>query len=132
MATILVTGGAGYIGSVITERLVRRGDTPIVLDNLSQGHRGAVPPGVEVVHADLADRPAVEQLFTRHTPEAVMHMAAVSLVGDSVRQPVRYYRENVANLLPLLEIMERAGCGRIVFSSSAAVYGEPAESPIPS
>jgi UDP-glucose 4-epimerase len=130
LAQILVTGGAGYIGSVITERLARRGDQPIVLDNFSQGHRQALPPGIEVVKDDLGETPAVEQIFGRHAIEAVVHMAAVSLVGESVRQPVRYYRENVANLLSLLEIMSRAGCRRIVFSSTAAVYGEPAQVPI--
>jgi UDP-glucose 4-epimerase len=130
LAKILVTGGAGYIGSVITERLLERGDTPIVLDNFSQGHRDAVPPGVEVVEADLAEPLAVEQLFSRHVIEAVVHMAAISLVGESVRQPLKYYRENVSHLLPLLDIMLRSGCRRIIFSSTAAVYGEPAEGPI--
>jgi UDP-glucose 4-epimerase len=130
LAIILVTGGAGYIGSVITERLLQRGDTPIVFDNFSQGHRDALPPGVEIVQADLGDVPAVEQVFREHRIEAVVHMAAVSLVGDSVRQPLRYYRENVAHLLPLVDVMLRSGCGRLVLSSSAAVYGEPAEVPI--
>jgi len=127
---VLVTGGAGYIGSVITERLVERGDVAVVLDNFSQGHREALPPGVEVVQADLADGAALGAVFGSGAIEAVVHMAAVSIVGDSVRQPVRYYRENVANLLPLLDAMTRAGCRRIVFSSSAAVYGDPAEVPI--
>ena len=127
---VLVTGGAGYIGSVITERLLERGDVPIVLDNFSQGHRGAIPPGVDVVQADLADEAALATVFAGGAIDAVVHMAAVSIVSDSVRQPLRYYRENVANLLPFLEAMTRAGCRRIVFSSSAAVYGEPAEIPI--
>jgi UDP-glucose 4-epimerase len=130
LAKVLVTGGAGYIGSVITARLLHRGDTPIVLDNFHQGHCGALPPDVDVVQADLAETLAVERVFHQHAIEAVVHMAAVSLVGDSVRNPVRYYRENVANLLPLLEIMWRAGCRRLVLSSTAAVYGEPVESPI--
>jgi UDP-glucose 4-epimerase len=127
---VLVTGGAGYIGSVITERLLERGDVPVVLDNFYQGHRGAIPPGVEIVQADLGELSALEQVFHGGTIEAVVHMAAVSIVGESVRQPVRYYRENVGKLLPLLEAMTRAGCRRMVFSSSAAVYGEPAEVPI--
>lgn len=130
MAVILVTGAAGYIGSVITERLLARGDTPLALENFSQGHWDALPPGIEVVQADLADGHAVEQVFARHPIEAVMHMAAVSLVGESVRQPARYYQQNVANLLPLLEAMQRHGCRRIVLSSTAAVYGEPAQVPI--
>jgi len=127
---ILVTGGAGYIGSVITERLVERGDTPVVLDNFYQGHREALPAQVQLVQADLADLQALERVFRGGQMEAVMHLAAVSVVGDSVREPVRYYRENVGNLLPLLEAMERGGCRRMVFSSSAAVYGEPTEIPI--
>ena len=127
---VLVTGGAGYIGSVICERLIERGDVPVVLDNFSQGHREALPPGVEVVQADLADEGALGSVFHGGAIEAVVHMAAISIVGESVRQPLRYYRENVANLLPFLDTMTRAGCRRIVFSSSAAVYGEPAEIPI--
>ena len=123
---VLVTGGAGYIGSVISERLIERGDVPVVLDNFSQGHREALPPGVEVVQADLADEGALGSVFHGGAIEAVVHMAAISIVGESVRQPLRYYRENVANLLPFLDTMTRAGCRRIVFSSSAAVYGEPA------
>ena len=130
MATILVTGAAGYIGSVITERLAARGDTPVALDDFSSGHWDALPPGVEVVQADLSDAHAVEQVFARQAIEAVVHMAAVSLVGDSVRHPVRYYQQNVANLLPLLDVMQRHGCRRMVFSSTAAVYGEPAQVPI--
>lgn len=127
---VLITGGAGYIGSVITERLLGRGDVPVVLDNLSQGHLGALPPKVEVVRADLSDVRALANVFRGGAIEAVVHMAAVSIVGESVREPLRYYRENVANLLPFLDAMTRAGCRRIVFSSSAAVYGEPAEVPI--
>jgi UDP-glucose 4-epimerase len=130
LPTILVTGAAGYIGSVITERLVARGDTPVALDDFSQGHWDALPPGVEVVQADLCDAQAVEQVFAQHAIEAVVHMAAVSLVADSVRNPVRYYQQNVANLLPLLDVMQRHGCRRMVLSSTAAVYGEPSQVPI--
>ncbi|HUK54299.1 MAG TPA: UDP-glucose 4-epimerase GalE [Candidatus Binatia bacterium] len=130
MPTTLVTGAAGYIGSVIAARLAARGDAPLALDDFSQGHWEALPPGVEVVQADLSDAQALEQVFERHMIEAVVHMAAVSLVSDSVRHPVRYYQQNVANLLPLLDAMQRHGCRRMVFSSTAAVYGEPAQSPI--
>ncbi len=130
MASILVTGAAGYIGSVITEHLALRGDTPVALDDFSQGHWDALAPGVEVVQADLADPQAVEQVFSGRAMEAVVHMAAVSLVSESMRQPVRYYQQNVANLLPLLDVMQRHGCRRLVLSSTAAVYGEPVAVPI--
>lgn len=130
MATVLVTGAAGYIGSVITEHLAARGDTPLALDDFSQGHWDALPSGVQVVQADLSDAQAVEQVFARNHVESVVHMAAVSLVSESVRSPVRYYQQNVANLLPLLAAMHRHECRRLVLSSTAAVYGEPSQVPI--
>ncbi len=125
-----MTGGAGYIGSAVTEMLAARGAEAVVLDNFSQGHREALAPGAAVVEADLADRAALARLFSQYSIDAVIHLAAISVVGDSVNQPLRYYRENVANLLHLLEAMQRAGCRRLVFSSTAAVYGEPAAVPI--
>ena len=130
MGKILVTGGAGYIGSAVTELLAGRGLKAVVLDNFSQGHREALPHGVSVVEADLRDRSALDGLFTESPIDAVIHLAAVSVVGDSVAQPLRYYRENVGNLLHLLEAMRRAGCLRLVFSSTAAVYGVPGRVPI--
>lgn len=130
MGRVLVTGGAGYIGSVVTELLADRSLAPLVIDNFSQGHASAVMPGVPVVEVNLADRAALDRLFSSHSIDAVIHLAAVSVVGDSVRQPLRYYRENVTHTVNLLEAMEAARCRRLVFSSTAAVYGVPAAMPI--
>ncbi len=130
MVKILVTGGAGYIGSVVTEALVNRGREPVVLDNFTQGHRAAVVPGVPLIEADLQDTVALERLFAGCQIEAVIHLAALALVGESVAQPLRYYRENVGGLLNLLEAMQRVDVKQIVFSSTAAVYGVPQQVPI--
>ncbi len=130
MGKILVTGGAGYIGSVVTEALANRGREPMVLDNLTQGHRAAVVPGVPLIEADLQDNVALERLFAQHQIEAVIHLAALALVSESVAQPLRYYRENVGGLLNLLEAMQRVDVKQIVFSSTAAVYGVPQQVPI--
>lgn len=130
MKKILVTGGAGYIGSVITEVLYARGFFPVVLDNLSQGHLEALAPGTEIIVADLQDRHAVEEVFAKHRIEAVIHMAAVSVVSDSVRQPLKYYLQNVGGLINLLLAMRGAAVDTIVFSSTAAVYGIPDAVPI--
>ena len=121
---ILVTGGAGYIGSVIVEELVESGHEVIVYDNLSKGHRDAIVPGARFVHAELLDRHFLEATLTRYKVEAVMHMAADSLVSESVQNPAKYYDNNLVAGMALLEAMRRAGTLRLVFSSSAAVYGE--------
>ena len=130
MKKILVTGGAGYIGSAVTEMLLRRGYEALALDNLWQGHRQAVVREVPLLEVDLQDRPALEQVFAQHRIDAVIHLAAVSVVGDSVAEPLRYYRENVGGLLNLLEAMRAAGVRQIVFSSTASVYGIPSQIPI--
>jgi UDP-glucose 4-epimerase len=127
---VLVTGGAGYIGSVVTEALLTAGHAVVVYDNLSKGHRDAVPEGVAFVHADLLDAAALRDTFATLGVEAVVHMAADSLVGESVTSPGKYYRNNVQGGLALLEAMSEAGVQPLVFSSSAAVYGEPAKQPI--
>jgi len=127
---ILVTGGAGYIGSVITETLQAKGMHPVVLDNLSQGHLEALAPGTDIVVADLQDRHALEEVFAKNAIEAVIHMAAVSVVNDSVRQPLKYYLQNVGGLINLLLAMRGAGVNTIVFSSTASVYGIPDQVPI--
>jgi len=131
---VLVTGGAGYIGSVIVEALLRRGHTVTVLDSLYKGHRAAVTAPAALVQIDLADREQVGQavaaLAAGSEPAAVIHMAADSLVGESMQRPTRYFRNNVINSLNLAEAVVEAGVGLLVFSSTAAVYGEPETVPI--
>ncbi len=127
---LLVTGGAGYIGSIVAHHLLEAGHEVVILDNLRQGHRQAVPAEAKLVVADLLDREvldaAVDQGF-----DAVLHFAALALVGESGTHPERYYRTNVAGTLNLLDAMRAAGVGRLVFSSTCAVYGQPDEVPIP-
>ena len=127
---VLVTGGAGYIGSVVTEELVRDGHEVAVYDSLYKGHRGAVVPGATFVRGDLLDGEALRRTLAEHATEAVIHMAADSIVGESVTNPAKYYRNNVTAGLALLDAMRDAGARRLVFSSTAAVYGEPAKQPI--
>lgn len=126
----LVTGGAGYIGSVITEVLLERGHEVTVLDSLVKGHQDAVVPGAEVVVGELGDRECVLQVLQRRRIEAVVHMAAHSMVGESVTAPLKYFDNNVSRGLVLLDAMKEAGVDRLVFSSTAAVYGEPLRQPI--
>jgi UDP-glucose 4-epimerase len=130
MAEVLVTGGAGYIGSAVTELLVARGHHPVVLDNLSQGHRAAIHSGADLIEVDLQDRDALASAFAAHRFDAVMHFAALIAVGESVAQPLRYYRQNVVGLMNVVDAMCAAGVGAMVFSSTAAVYGIPRENPI--
>ena len=127
---VLVTGGAGYIGSVVTEQLVGDGNQVVVYDNLSKGHRGAVVPGAEFVEADLFDADTLKQTLHERQIEAVIHMAASSLVGESVEHPNKYYQNNVIASLKLLDAMLACDVKRLVFSSTAAVYGEPESQPI--
>jgi UDP-glucose 4-epimerase len=127
---VLVTGGAGYIGSVVTEELVKDGHEVVVYDSLYKGHRQAVVEGAAFVQADLADAATLREALSRYGIEAVIHMAADSLVGESCEHPARYYRNNVVNGLALLDAMREANIGRIVFSSTAATYGQPERQPI--
>jgi UDP-glucose 4-epimerase len=127
---IAVTGGAGYIGSVVTEVLMDEGHDVLVLDDLSKGHRDAVPVDAEFVQVDLSECGTVAGALQAFRTDAVIHMAASSLVGESVAVPERYYANNVVAGLALLDAMRQAGVERLVFSSTAAVYGEPAEQPI--
>ena len=129
MANVLVVGGAGYIGSHMCKFLASRGHTPIVLDNLSTGHRQAVRWG-PFVHGSAQDSELVEATLRTHAVSAVMHFAAYCYVGESVREPARYYRNNVAATLALLEAMLRRKAPVFIFSSSCAVFGEPATMPI--
>ena len=128
---VLVTGGAGYVGSVSVERLVEAGHEVVVLDDLSTGHREAVPSVASLEVGSYGDADLVGRLLERARVDAILHCAARSLVGESVRDPARYYRDNVAGGIVLLDAARQAGVERLVFSSTAAVYGEPATSPIP-
>jgi UDP-glucose 4-epimerase len=127
---VLVTGGAGYIGSAVAEELLREGHDVVVIDNLAKGHRDAVPPGAQFLHADLADAATLRSTLERQRIEAVVHMAADSLVAESVADPAKYYANNVGNGLALLEAMRATGVAKLVFSSTVAVHGEPARLPI--
>ena len=123
MAVILVTGGAGYIGSHACRALAAAGHVPVAFDNLSTGWAGAARFG-PFIRGNLTDRAALDAAFAAHRPEAVMHFAAKSLVGESMADPGLYWRENVTGALTLLEAMRAAGCRRIVFSSTCATYGD--------
>jgi len=127
---ILVTGGAGYIGSVVTEELVRDGHEVVVYDSLYKGHRNAVVPGARLIQADLLDAETLRATLADNQIAAVIHMAADSLVGESVAQPAKYYRNNLIAGLALLDAMLATDVKRIVFSSTAATYGEPEKQPI--
>ncbi|HEY3579741.1 MAG TPA: UDP-glucose 4-epimerase GalE [Pyrinomonadaceae bacterium] len=127
---VLVTGGAGYIGSVVTEQLIGDGHEVVVYDNLSKGHRDAVVQGAELVEGDLGDIEKLKQTLGGRGIEAVIHMAASSLVGESVEKPNKYYHNNLSNGLVLLDAMLANDVKRLVFSSTAAVYGEPEAQPI--
>ncbi|MCA1606132.1 MAG: UDP-glucose 4-epimerase GalE [Acidobacteria bacterium] len=127
---VLVTGGAGYIGSVVTEELVKDGHQVVVYDSLYKGHREAVVKGAAFVHADLADAASLRKTLSTYAVAAVVHMAADSLVAESYENPAKYYRNNVAHGLVLLDAMRDTNVRRIVFSSTAATYGEPEKQPI--
>ncbi|CAM3368771.1 UDP-glucose 4-epimerase GalE [Marinicrinis lubricantis] len=126
---VLVTGGAGYIGSHTVASLLERGEEVVILDNLYQGHREAVLGGT-LVEGDIRDTGVLDDIFTKHSIDAVIHFAANSLVGESMSNPGKYYENNVYGTLSLLEAMNRHGVKKIVFSSTAATYGEPERIPI--
>ncbi|RPI52243.1 MAG: UDP-glucose 4-epimerase GalE [Acidobacteria bacterium] len=127
---ILVTGGAGYIGSVMTDVLIDGGHDVTILDNLSRGHRDAVPRCATFIEGDLKDTPLVADALKQHGIEAVIHMAGAALVGESMEDPGAYYRTNVVAGLSLLDAMLGAGVRSIVFSSTCAVYGVPEKTPL--
>jgi len=129
MPAILVTGGAGYIGSHVVKELLRQNYQPIVFDNLQTGHRSAAKD-VQLIIGDLSDPKKLREIFQSHPIDTVMHFAADCLVGESVQNPVKYFNNNVRNSLQLIDIMTNYGVRKIVFSSSAAVYGEPKTIPI--
>lgn len=130
-APVLVTGGAGYIGSHTVRYLASQGRKVVVLDNLVYGHREAiVDPEVELVVGEIGDKPLLRDLFARHGFGAVVHFAAYAYVGESVTDPLKYYRNNTAEPLALLEVMQESGCRNFVFSSTCATYGVPEAIPI--
>ena len=127
---ILVVGGAGYIGSICAELLLDQGHEIAVFDNLSEGHRHAIDPRARFIEGDLQDRQTIDSALAVARPEAVMHFAASALVSESMRDPSKYFRNNISNGLNLLDAMEAAHVERIVFSSTCAIFGPPERLPI--
>ncbi len=127
---VLVTGGAGYVGGVSVDALIAAGHAVVVLDDLSTGHQAVVPDGVRLVRGSFGDEVAVRQLLDAEAVDAILHCAARSLVGESVANPAKYYHDNVAGGIALLDAARASDVRRVVFSSTAAVYGVPASTPI--
>lgn len=127
---VLVTGAAGFIGSVVTERLVSEGYDVVGLDNLTKGHTAAVEPNARFYHGDIRDESLVRQIFDEHRPAAVLHLAAEALIDESIKNPGLFFDVNVKGGLVLLEAMREFGCDKMIFSSTAATYGEPQYIPI--
>ena len=127
---VLVIGGAGYIGSHMVKYLLHKGESVVVFDNFSTGHRRALTGGI-LEQGDLRDLETLLQVFRKHPIECVMHFAAYIFAGESMRNPAKYYDNNVLGCLRLMEAMRIAGVSQMIFSSTAAVYGEPVEVPIP-
>jgi UDP-glucose 4-epimerase len=128
---VLITGGAGYVGSISASRFVEAGHDVVVLDDLTTGHRGAVPKDARLREGSYGDGATLRALLEAERIEAILHCAARSLVGESIRDPARYFGENVAGGVAMLDAARAAGVTRVVFSSTAAVYGVPASTPIP-
>ncbi len=127
---ILVTGGAGYIGSITVEKLIEAGDSVVVFDNLYQGHRDAVHPDAVFVQGDLADRAAVDAMMAEHKPDGIMHFASYTLVGESVQKPFMYLRDNITNGANLIESAVEHGVRRFILSSTANLFDDPERMPI--
>jgi UDP-glucose-4-epimerase GalE len=127
---ILVTGGAGYIGSHVGRALTARADEIVVIDDLSTGHRELVPPGAPLVVESILNTPRLAEILCAERIEAIMHFAALSTVGEDARHPARYWEVNVGGTLSILDAMVRSGVSRIVFSSSCSVYGQPDQLPV--
>src|SRR5437763_3542111 len=127
---ILVVGGAGYIGSVCAELLLDQDHGVTIFDNLGEGHRRAIDPRAEFIEGDLQDRQSLEKGLAKQRPDSVMHFAASALVSESMQNPSKYFRNNIANGLNLLDAMINVGVGKIVFSSTCAIFGPPERVPI--
>jgi UDP-glucose 4-epimerase len=127
---LLVTGGAGYIGSICADTLIRRGHEVIVIDNLQEGHRKAVHSQAIFYEGDYGDRSLLETIFGKHAIEAVIHFAADTQVEQSMSDPGRFFLNNVVNGITLLEVMRSYGCTRMIFSSTASIFGEPRYNPV--
>lgn len=130
MASVLVAGGAGYIGSHVVRWLLKNGHSPIVFDNLSTGHESSIPEGVPLVQGDIRYIPDLKRVFEQHEIDAVMHFCAKSIVGESMEVPELYFDNNVVGGLNMLNVMREFNIDVLIFSSTAAVFGEPAEVPI--
>ena len=128
--SVLICGGAGYIGSHNVRAFTQHGEDVIVVDNLETGHKASVPEGVKFYEGDIRNSSVLDKIFSENKIEAVIHFCAYSLVGESVDKPLKYLNNNVGGMISLLEAMQRHGVMRIVFSSTAATYGEPAKIPI--
>ncbi len=128
---ILVTGGAGYIGSNMVRMLVTRGYSPVVVDSLEYGHKEALPVGVPLIVGNIKDKQTLDPVFSKYKIDAVIHFAGYLMVEESVRDPVKYMENNVITPMNLLAVMQEHGVDKIIFSSSAAVYGNPVVIPIP-
>src|SRR5256714_10824336 len=127
---VLVVGGAGYIGSVCAELLLDEGHAVSIFDNLSEGHRRALDTRAEFIQGDLEDRQSIEKALSKQKPEAVMHFAANALVGESMQNPSKYFRNNIGNGVNLLDAMVSAGVRKLIFSSTCAMFGPPERVPI--
>jgi len=127
---VLVTGGAGYIGSIVVEQLIEAGDSVIVLDNLYQGHRDAVHPEAIFVLGDLANEPLVDRVMDEHRPDGIMHFASYTLVGESMERPFMYLRDNIVNGLNLMQSGVQHGVRRFILSSTANLFDDPERMPI--
>ncbi len=127
---VLICGGAGYIGSHNVRAFTQKGEEVIVIDSLETGHRASVPEGIKFYHADIRDSEALDRVFAENSIEAVIHFCAYSLVGESMEKPLKYFDNNVGGMISLLEAMHKHNVKRIIFSSTAATYGEPKRVPI--
>ncbi len=127
---VLVTGGAGYIGSITVEQLIQAGESVVVFDNLYQGHRDAVHPEAVFVQGDLADKAAIDAVMAEHKPDGIMHFASYTLVGESVEKPFLYLRDNIVNGLNLMQSAVEHGVRRFILSSTANLFDDPERMPI--